>query len=1008
MTLVTDILSKNLLILASAGSGKTYQLGNRIIGLVVRGEEPERIVALTFTRKAAGEFADSLLTKLAEAASSHDAAASLRQALGLPGADFQDGLARVVRALPGITLGTMDSFFAKIVRGFQYELGLCGGRFELIEGPRAVALADEMLGEILGNVLAHETGEEFFHAFRRATHGREERSAAAALRGFVKRWHARFREAPDLVWGPAELAAPDPGEWEKQKSALAAKVLRGLDDVVYTRKGQRESLEKEIANLEKHTIGSGGLGSGVSSLMESILAAATQSGPFTVKSYKEFTITGPAGEALRHMVELAAHCELAAALQRTRAMREIVAVFDGLCATRLRRKGLLGFNDVKLLMGEWARDESARLRREAVDFRLDARYSHWLLDEFQDTSRADWAGLLPLIDESAMDEGGSMFIVGDRKQAIYAWRGGEVGLFDEVMERYRGGLEIAPIAESWRSCPEVLALVNRVCGDCSTLRELFGEVAQRWEWQDHVPAAPLTRPEKRGHARVEVVGDWDARLERLAEILRELGVGQRAMTCGILLRGNEKVRQVADDLRARGFDVIEEGRRLPGSDNPAGIAISHLLKWLADPADAFARSVLEMSPLAPALHSCHGTTAWPDNWKRLTSMIAQDGFAATIRQTLALCDADWSDFGKRRVGDLLAALATLDHQGGVSIKEAADWLERLEMSQSPGIAAVQVMTIHKAKGLGFDVVILPEIPDDAVPQAQYFDIAEGPGWLTETPAKWARAIIPELRDAEERWAALQRYEAFCVLYVALTRAKRGLHVLLDTPSKSASSDRPSLSNWLARSLEDCGGSPILFQSGSGDWAETLPPSQASPLPAIHAPGPAIPRRTRATPSAAKSKQATARHSPSGMRFGTEVHALFEQVGWIDESAPALPQTDAARAVTTILQHPDLRAFFTKAGRHVDLLREQPADSIIDGCHLSGVIDRLHLHRDPTGAVTLVEIIDFKTDAVTRAEELLDRHAAQMEAYRQALRRIFPQAEIHCLLLSVPLAAVVHA
>ena len=63
-----NILAKNLLILASAGSGKTFQLGNRVIGLVARGAEPEKIVALTFTRKAAGEFADSVLTKLAAAA----------------------------------------------------------------------------------------------------------------------------------------------------------------------------------------------------------------------------------------------------------------------------------------------------------------------------------------------------------------------------------------------------------------------------------------------------------------------------------------------------------------------------------------------------------------------------------------------------------------------------------------------------------------------------------------------------------------------------------------------------------------------------------------------------------------------------------------------------------------------------------------------------------------------------------------------------------------------------
>jgi ATP-dependent exoDNAse (exonuclease V) beta subunit len=1003
-----DILSKNLLILASAGSGKTYQLGNRIIGLVARGVAPERIVALTFTRKAAGEFADSVLTKLAEAAANAEPAAALRDTLGMPAADFADALARVVRALPGIHLGTMDGFFSKIVRGFQYELGLCGGRFDLIEGPRAAALADGMLAEILGDVLAREAGEEFFHAFRRATLGREERSVTEALRGFVKRWHARFREAPGLDWGPPAMADPDPDEWEKQKSALAAIARRGLDQIDYTRKGQRESLEKEIAHLENHTIGSGSLGSGISSLMTSILdAVATQSGPLAVKSHKEFTISGTTGDALRRMVELAAHCEFAAALQRTRALREIISVFDALCAKRLRHKGLLGFNDVKLLMGDWARDEDSRLRREAVDFRLDARLDHWLLDEFQDTSRADWTGLLPLIDEAATDESGSMFIVGDRKQAIYAWRGGDVGLFDEVISRYSGGLDIAPIAESWRSCPEVLTLVNRVCGDVATLHELFGEAANRWEWQDHVPAEPLKRPEKRGHARVEMIGDWDARLERLAEILGEVGVGERTMTCGILLRGNEKVRQVADDLRSRGFDVIEEGRRLPGSDNPVGIATTHLLKWLADPADSFSLGVLEMSPLSAALQASHGTSSWRKIWKELTTTIARYGFAAAVRQTLDLCSADWSEFGRRRAGDLIACLTALDHQGGVSIKEAAEWLERLELSQSPGVAAVQVMTIHKAKGLGFDVVILPEIPDEGVPQAQYFDVAEGPDWLTETPAKWARAVIPELRNAENRWAAAQRYEAFCVLYVALTRAKRALHVLLDTPSKTSAPDKPSLSNWLIRSIGETRDPAFLHETGSGDWIRLIPlaetPSKLSSTPGL---GPATPRRGRGTPSGAKSKLPVTLHSPSGMRFGTEVHALLEQVSWIDESAPALPDTDAGRSVAALLRKPGLRHLFEKAGRNIDLLREQSADAILDGTHLTGVIDRLHLHRLPDGTIARVEIIDFKTDAVARPDELAGRYTAQMQAYREAMRLIHPQAEISCLLLSVRHAEVV--
>jgi ATP-dependent exoDNAse (exonuclease V) beta subunit len=151
-----NLLAKNLLILASAGSGKTYQLGNRVIGLVARGGAPERIVALTFTRKAAGEFADSVLSKLASAAADESVAARLRGDLQLPAADFADALERVVRALPSFTLGTMDSFFARIVRGFQYELGLTGGRFDLLEGPRAAAATDELLAGVLGGAFLLE------------------------------------------------------------------------------------------------------------------------------------------------------------------------------------------------------------------------------------------------------------------------------------------------------------------------------------------------------------------------------------------------------------------------------------------------------------------------------------------------------------------------------------------------------------------------------------------------------------------------------------------------------------------------------------------------------------------------------------------------------------------------------------------------------------------------------------------------------------------------------------
>lgn len=994
------ILAKNLLILASAGSGKTHQLGNRVIGIVAGGVAPERIVALTFTRKAAGEFADSVLTKLADAASDPAVAEKLRADIGLAAADFPESLERVVKALPRFTLGTMDSFFSRVVRGFQYELGLTGGRFDLLEGPRADAARDEIIADILGDALESEGGEEFFHAFRRANFGKEGLLIQEPLREFLKTWQGLFRSSGSLEWGPAGLAAVAVDEWHQQKDALIKRVERGLETLTFTDKRQLGALEKALEVFRRHTIGSGILGADTG-MASKLLEAVAEDSLMEMSHYKPFGIGGACGQALEEMTRLAGSCEMTAAVLRTRAIRQVVAVYDRLCDERLRRNGLLGFDDVKELMGEWVSGEDARLRREAVDFRLDARYDHWLLDEFQDTSRADWQGLLPLVDEAVAEGEGTMFIVGDRKQAIYGWRGGDVKLFDDVLARYAGGLETAPMVDSWRSCPEVLALVNRVCGDAVTLAGLFGaQAAARWEWLDHVSAPNLARPEKCGEARVERLdGEWE---ERLVPLLQELGVGERKMTCGVLVRSNSQVRKAADYLRAAGFDVVEEGRRRPAKDGPVGIVLAHLLRWLAEPSDQYSRGVIEMSPLAEELLRLHDQS-WPKVWDALLRRASEVGFAAMLSEWVERCRGSWSAFGKQRAADIIAALGAMDAAGAVTAREAADWIERLEVAQSPGAAAVQVMTIHKSKGLGFDVVVIPEVPADSIPQLQHFEVAQTAVWLTSVPPAWARALVPELVAAEADWQTQQRYEGFCMLYVALTRAKRGLYVLLEKLPKKPDFSKPSLSNWVSEAVGGDDRVGVVFQAGSPDWFENvpmIPPAEA--VSSAHSLPPAAPRRERTTPAASK-KNTAIRRSSTGMRFGRVVHEAFERIAWIDEE----PADDGGIAqIGKLLKTPEVSELFERRGRNVELFREQPVEAILDGRWLSGVIDRLHLHRAPDGRVSRVEVIDFKTDAVERPEELVDRYSGQMEAYRQAMARAFPGAEVVCWLVAVGAAKAI--
>lgn len=136
-----------------------------------------------------------------------------------------------------------------------------------------------------------------------------------------------------------------------------------------------------------------------------------------------------------------------------------------------------------------------------------------------------------------------------------------------------------------------------------------------------------------------------------------------------------------------------------------------------------------------------------------------------------------------------------------------------------------------------------------------------------------------------------------------------------------------------------------------------------------------------------------------MRFGSEFHALMEAVGWIDETPPVFPDSEAGRAAAALLASSAVTCWFRRDGRNIRLFREQPILAQRGGDYLSGVIDRLHVHESASGQVTRVEVLDYKTDAVESLDELAARYSAQMAAYRSALELVFPGAEITCVLLS---------
>ena len=165
-------------------------------------------------------------------------------------------------------------------------------------------------------------------------------------------------------------------------------------------------------------------------------------------------------ESLSLVVQSILRHEFERRIRRTRGAYEILSATEAVYDEKVRSRGGLTFADFPLLLG--GNDDP--LARLEVEFRLDGQFRHWLLDEFQDTSPAQWRVLENLVEEAIHDpeDARAFFCVGDVKQAIYGWRGGDSRLFDMLRERYSGRLEESALNYSWRSGPDVLGVVNEV------------------------------------------------------------------------------------------------------------------------------------------------------------------------------------------------------------------------------------------------------------------------------------------------------------------------------------------------------------------------------------------------------------------------------------------------------------------------------------------------------------------------------------------------------------------
>ncbi|MCK5879787.1 MAG: UvrD-helicase domain-containing protein, partial [Holophagae bacterium] len=473
--------------------------------------------------------------------------------------------------------------------------------------------------------------------------------------------------------------------------------------------------------------------------------------------------------------------------------------------------------------------------------RLGEQYQHYLIDEFQDTSRSQWDAMAPLVANS-LSKGGSLFFVGDTKQAIYGWRGGDYQLFHEIPEQEEIRLPVGDnfkqetLGTNFRSAKEIVKFNNALFSKSSmalleTGLDLSG-LADIYEHAGQQTAANAT--EGMVMARLFPFTDKDLRATEIEKWTREIIMDTTTRfgpgSILILARSREKVRTIAGWLVDMGIPfVTEDSLKLFGN-----LAVKSLLALLSAmvlplpdtylwglletgffgklPADDAAALLLKHTDRdnrkIPALQFLReNAPEFYKNWlEPLNKLrVAHSGYelATGLVSFLELEQAP----DRSLIDRFLEEILSLEENGVTDTVDIVNHLyekmDEISLSMPETKDVVRVMTIHKAKGLESPVVLIPFLDWKLVNSKSIVIGEAGPGsgkylQINKEIAK----LVPELgkvhRDAKDR----ETIESINLMYVALTRAGQELYV--GAPPASASTKNPGISGVFQQMIDAAG------------------------------------------------------------------------------------------------------------------------------------------------------------------------------------------------------------
>lgn len=775
-------MSRVKILRASAGSGKTYRLAYEYIRAVVSAPRSyASILAVTFTNKATEEMKSRIIAQLNSLANdSSPYMADLLESTGLTHEKIVEN-ATIARSLilhdySHFAISTIDKFFQQIVRGFTKELGLDFGYTvelhsdsflsEAVDRLIQASFTDDNLSQLLSRVLNESVenakgwdirkdlvkiGKEILteRYQKLATPHNELIEHYDSLKIRLDESQRQLSEECEQIIELMTSSGLTPTDFKGSTKSFVPyffKMAKG--DTI----DRLDRLEKAADNTDEWYSKASKRKSDILAIVDSLMWQTKS----IIERYKEY-------ESEKNSFELVSEN-----FNRGLLINHISIELENLWAERNR-----------LPIHQTTRLISTLVENTAIPFiyeKAGNRFLRYMIDEFQDTSTGQWTNFVPLLDDAiSRSEQQPVMLIGDVKQAIYRWRGGDWNILaHRAIEYWNNEADYQEqLNTNWRSLPVVVNFNNNLIrhivdsSQYNELKAVYDDFEQRADQR-----------KSGGYVFVSDI-EKDSLEQTVVEVVRDaLSRGYSQRDIAFEVRKKKHGRQIADILLRNGFSIIDQESLLLNNSKIVTLIIS-ILKLALHPED--------MVSLTQFNRLTNKTLETPFESIELLSEIMQHPPVEALDKIITHFKLGDDSDNVSYLQALYQVVVNYSTENVPDISGFIDWWDDngikralyLPSSQN----AITIITIHKSKGLQYPIVVIPYCdwmvePGSQPPTTLWANTDNGDySIFNPAPITYKKSMgKSHYSDSYITEKVYSMIDAVNLLYVAVTRAERELYI----------------------------------------------------------------------------------------------------------------------------------------------------------------------------------------------------------------------------------------